>query len=579
MSAKEWQIKERTTADLLDQLLLNRGITDKESFLAPDYRQLHDPFQLKQMKEAVERLEQAIVQGQSIAIFGDYDHDGTPAAALLADALKAAGAVIKTVYIPTREEGYSITKTVVDGMAKEGIKLLILVDCGITNREEVNYALELGIESLVIDHHIVQADKSPDKAIVINPKQKGDSYPFQELCGCGLAFKVMQALAEKTGRLKPNQLKWYLDLVAISTLCDMVPLVDENRILVHYGLIVLRQTRRLGLQALLEAAAVIPENITTYTVGFVIGPRLNAAGRIERASLAYELLVSRDEQEAKQLAAKLERLNKQRQAELDKVLQEAEAVVLKDKLDQKKVILVAGDGWSDGVVGLVAGRLTEKYHRPTFVLTNRTDGLSKGSARSIDGFHLVEALQECGRHLVKYGGHAKAAGLTLVKEQLTTLYDRLVELASQQLTDDRLRPRLRIEAKLQDSEITLRTAQALLKLEPYGLGNSRPVLMIPNVEVVAVQTMGKPANHLKLQLLTDQGRAFEAVGFGMAGRKAECLVGTRLDVAGLLDINEWQGTKRLQFKLIDWRPASRTDMDRVTEEIEIPMKTSTAKGS
>ncbi len=552
---KEWRITPRTKQDLIDQLLLNRGIDNRDAFLYPDYRTLHDPFLIKNMDALITRLEEAIATHEPIAIFGDYDHDGTPAAALLADGIGRCGGWIKTVYIPTREEGYSISRTTVETLAADGIKLLVLVDCGITNKPELDYAKELGVASLVIDHHVVQEDKYPDSAIVVNPKQMGDTYPFKELCACGLAYKVVQALGEKTGKINSGQVKWYLDLVAISTICDMVPLVDENRVLVHFGLMVLRQTRRLGLQQLFIAAAIDPQTISTYTVGFGIGPRLNAPGRMEKASIAYELLAADTVETAQRLAQRLNELNVQRQNELDKVLKEAETAVSKKKLDQKKVILISGDGWNDGVVGLVAGRIMDKYHRPSIVLAGRSDGLAKGSARSVDGFHLVEALQECEPYLMKYGGHAKAAGLTLAKEHLELLYDKLIEVADKKLDDDKLRPVITADCELDPQEVSLTTVDQLKLLEPHGLANSRPLFCLKRIQVLNSKTIGSTGKHLKLTVKIGSITA-EALAFNFADRASEVESDVYLDLIVMLDDNLWQGRRTVQLKVVDWRPSN-----------------------
>lgn len=551
---KRWIVTPRTESNILSQLLLNRGIVDAERFLNPRYDQLHDPMLLKDMDRLVARLEQAIANKERIAIFGDYDHDGTPAAALLADGIRRCGGEIALTYIPTREEGYSLSLATIDMFAEQQIQLLVTVDCGITNKPEIDYAQTKGIESIVIDHHVVQEDKFPDAAIVVNPKQAGDTYPFKELCGCGLAFKAIQALGQKTGRLDADTMKWFLDLVAISTICDMVPLVEENRILVHFGLIVLSKTKRIGLQQLYKTAAIDSRAITPYTVGFGIGPRLNAPGRMERASIAYELLVATDEKEAERLALKLEQLNRQRQEELDLVMKQAEAAVQEGALHKKKVILVSGEGWADGVVGLVAGRIMDKYSRPSIVLSRRDDGLAKGSARSVDGFHLVEALQECESYLTKFGGHAKAAGLTLAQDQLELLYDKLIEIAENKLTEDDLLPRLTIDAILKDDEVTLETVGNLIKLEPHGLHNPKPLFMIEKARLLDVRTIGSNNKHLKLRYSLQNGRELEVVAFGLAERKAECVSGELYDLAGLLDMNEWQGRQSVQLKLLDWRP-------------------------
>lgn len=553
---KRWLITPRTHESLIDQLLANRGVSDHDSFLQPQYSALHDPMRLKDMDRATARLQIAIAQKEKIAIFGDYDHDGTPAAALLSDGIRRCGGQVELVYIPTREEGYSLNQKVIDHFAASGIQLLITVDCGITNKSEVDYALTKHIETIVIDHHVVQEDKFPDQAVVVNPKQVGDTYPFKELCGCGLAFKVVQALGRLTGKISETEMKWYLDLVAISTICDMVPLVDENRILVHYGLIILGKTKRLGLQYLYKTAAINPAEMSTYIVGFGIGPRLNAPGRMERASVAYDLLVAEDVPTAERLAQRLETLNRQRQDELESVLQQAEAVVQKKNLHKKKVILVSGEGWSDGVVGLVAGRLMDKYSRPTLVLSEREDGLAKGSARSIDGFHLVEALQECQQYLTKFGGHAKAAGLTLAKEQLELLYDELIAIAEKKLAESDLLPKIKVDAVLYDQEITLSTAEQLTALEPHGLGNPKALFVVEGVTVTASRVIGQTGKHLKLSFRLASGATVDAVAFGLAARHDECQPDAVLDIACMIDINIWQNRRTVQLKVLDWRPAS-----------------------
>lgn len=551
---KRWIVHDRTADNLIDQLLVSRGVEDKDAYLNPDYRKLYDPFLLKGMKELVDRLTQAFDAKEKIAIFGDYDHDGTPAAALLHDGITACGGLVSSVYIPTREEGYGLSTAVIELFAKEGIQLLVTVDCGITNKPEIDYAKGLGLEVIVIDHHIVQSDKFPDAAIVVNPKQDGDTYPFKELCGCGLAFKAIQALGQQTNKISADKLKWYLDLVAISTVCDMVPLEDENRILVHYGMLVLAKTKRLGLQQLMKVAAIDTANITTYTIGFGFGPRLNAPGRLERASIAYELLVTKDASVAETLARRLEQLNKRRQDELEVMLKQAQEVVDKEKLNERKVIMVSGNGWSDGLVGLVAGRLMEKYHRPSFVLSAREDGLAKGSARSIEGFHLVDALNECQQYLTKYGGHAKAAGLTMAQEQLELVYDKLIEIAEQKLSDSDLQPRVIIDGILRPDEVTLATAAELAKLEPHGFGNPKPIVMLEACQVLDVKTIGTLGKHLKMSVQLSNDTVVDVVAFGLAQREGECNSGQLLDMVGFLEINEWRDRKTLQLKAVDWRP-------------------------
>lgn len=553
---KEWIVPKRNKNKLIDQLLSNRGVEDKELFLNPDYNKLYHPSGLLNAEAMVSRLIKAIAQKESVAIFGDYDHDGTPAAVLLAEGITVCGGLVAEVYIPSRSEGYGLSSQAIDLLAKRKISLLITVDCGITAKPEVDYALTLGIETLVIDHHLVQEDNFPDSAIVVNPKQAADQYPFDDLAACGLAFKIIQLLGEMTGKITANQMKWYLDLVAISTICDMVPLVGENRILVYFGLKVLRQTKRPGLQQLIKAAEINPKTISTYTVGFCIGPRLNAPGRMDKASVAYDLLAAKDVAEAERLAIKLNNLNKVRQDELKQVLDQAVGQVEAENLQEKKVILVSGDGWPEGVVGLVAGRLTERYHRPSIVLSGQADGTAKGSARSLEEFHLVEVLQACQSSLIKFGGHAKAAGLTLASEQLKSFYDQLIEQADQRLDAEALKPKIKIDALLDSDELNLKTAEELEKLEPYGLGNNRPILMVSSMLIESVNRLGEKGNHLKMELVAPTRQTISAIAFNVDLTVDQPVAGQIIDAVGSLEINEWRGLKKLQFKLIDWRMTS-----------------------
>lgn len=550
---RRWILPNILNLGLIDQLLQSRGIVDQSNFLNPEYSQLHPPTKLKNIQVAIDRIKLAIQNQEAIGIFGDYDHDGTPAAALLTEGIVECGGKIAETYIPSRAEGYSITEKVIDFLANRKISLLILVDCGVTNKTELDYALSLGIDSIVIDHHVVQIEKFPNQSIVVNPKQADDEYPFKELCACALAFKVIQLLGEQTGKISTNQLKWYLDLVAISTICDMVPLIDENRILVHFGLKVLQKTRRLGLKELFKVAAIDPLTISTYTVGFGIGPRLNAAGRMAKASLAYDLLVSKDEVKAINLAAELNRLNTDRQAELINVTDQAIAQIEANNLAENKIIIVADQDWSDGIVGLVAGRLMEKFHRPTIVLGGLGSDQWKGSARSFGGFHLVEALKKCEKLLIKYGGHAKAAGLTLKKENLSLLFDQLSTQADQLLTAEDLELTLKIEAIIGVDDLNLAIISQFEQFEPFGLGNPRPILMLPSVTVLEMRTIGSLKNHLKFTVLVTDKLKLEAIAFNQANHAGEIVIGQKIDLAGMIDRHTWQGSESVQFKIIAWR--------------------------
>lgn len=555
---KRWEVRPKVSEDIWEQLLHNRGIKkeEEELFLNPRYeRDLTDPFLMQGMKEAVERIERAVKDKEKIGIFGDYDADGVPGAALLKEVMEILG--LKTeVYIPDRDEGYGLNEQGIRYFVSKKVGLIITVDNGIAGREQVELAKSLGLDTIVADHHEYQEDLYPSQAVaVLDPKQPRCKYPFKELAGTGVAFKLAQALAIKTGKISESQLKWLLDLVAISTFCDMVPLVGENRVLAKFGLMVLSKTRRLGLRELYQTAGINPEAINPYVVGFMIGPRLNAPGRMGKMSAAFRLLTAGDKETALSLAKELEEANKERQAMLDKILYEANEKVQIKKLHKNKVIMVDGEGWPDGIIGLVAGRLTERYGRPSIVI-GRQEVESKGSARSVEGFHLVEALNECQEYLVKHGGHAKAAGLTVASEHLEMLYDRILEVAESRLQEGDLVPKINCEAELELSNINWSFYEKLTKLEPYGLGNPRPVFLSRNVIASRIGVVGNGGKHLKCVVGDKKaGVSLAAIGFGLGEGRDICQEGEIIDIVYTIDEDAWRGGNSLQLKLIDWRKA------------------------
>lgn len=552
---KRWIVAPKKSNDIIEQVLINRGIkkSDWQDFLQPDFEKLSDPFKLKGMKQAVARIAQSMKAGETVGIFGDYDADGIPAAALLNDALTHLH--VKTaVYIPPRDRGYGLSNEGIDFLARQGAKLVIAVDLGITAKAEVKQAKVSGIDVVIVDHHTVQPGKLPDAAAVVNPKQSGDRAPFRDYAACGLAYKLVQALAEHTGKISKTQLKWWLDLPAISTVADMVPLVGENRIITKYGLIVLSKTRRVGLAKLYEKAKMNPAAFSTSSISFQIAPRLNSPSRMEQqGSAAFELLTTDDEERADQLAAELEQINRERQAVLDRVLHEAKEKIEKDKLHRHKIIVVAGRGWPAGVVGLVAGRLMDQYARPTIVL-RQDEKISKGSARSIQAFNIMEAFDHVKHHLLKHGGHPRAAGLSLENEHLEMVYDKLVALAQSKLTKEDITPKIEIDGVLLPHEVNLQLYFRLKQLEPHGVGNSKPVFLIENLIVKESRQVGNNGKHLKLWLgQTQNGREYTigGIGFDLGLRGNDLMAGDHLDLVGYLDQDEWNGTKRLQLKVLD----------------------------
>jgi single-stranded-DNA-specific exonuclease len=549
-SLKKWHIIDRTQDDIVDQILVNRNISlqEKEKFIHPDYYNIYDPFLLKNMDHVVNRIIEAQKRNEKIGIFGDYDADGITSATLMSKILHSFG-FKPSVYIPSREEGYGLNREGIDQFKKEGISLLIAVDMGITGKDEVEYAKKLGIDSIIIDHHLIQDEKIPS-SLIINPRQKNDPYPFKELSACGLVFKLAQALSSKFDKLiTPVQLKWWLDLVAVSTIADMVPLIDENRILAYFGLVVLGKTKNIGLQSLFISAALNKEEINPGTVGFKIAPRLNAPGRIKDAGGVYTLLTTNDKKEAEILMKDVEEQNQFRQSQTDRIFKEAKAIIIRDKLYLNKVILVSNKDWSPGLVGIVAGRIMEEYSRPTIILDEQ-ENIAKGSARSIEGYHLLNAFKSADHLLNTYGGHARAGGLSMEVKNLPKFYKAILKFADACLSTDDLVTKINIDLQLQQKEVTINLARLIEKLEPYGFGNSRPIFMLRSQVVQEVRAVGKEKNHLKLNISN-----MSAIFFNGASNEGQPEVGQQIDIVFNLAINRFNFREKIDLNIIDWKLA------------------------
>lgn len=554
---KKWHILESTQSNLIDQLLVNRGIdlSSKNSFLNPDFTQLDNPTTLKGMEGTVERLITAQKNNESIGIFGDYDADGITSATLLGfilDKLKLK----HFIYIPSREEGYGLNKTGIDKFKKDKVTLLIAVDMGITNKNEIEYAQKIGLDTIVIDHHLVQASKLPP-GLVINPRQSDDKYPFKDFSACGLVFKLAQAIYLKYPDLiTQKDLKWWLDIVAISTIADMVPLIGENRILAYFGLIVMAKTRLQGLKALYAIAGIDKSKMNPGVVGFKVAPRLNAPGRIVNAQGAYALLNETDSNQALILAKEVEAKNIFRQSQTEKIFAEAKDKIFSNNLDKNKVILVSGQNWSTGLVGIVAGRIMEEFGRPTIVL-NEDGNVAKGSARSIEKYHLLEAFEFGKKFLKTFGGHARAGGLSLEIKNIPAFYTALLEFADQKLVDQDLIPKVSIDTVLTEDKINLAMVKDIEKLEPYGFGNSRPVFMLQSQKVTEVKKVGKDGHHLKIKLGYLEGIYFN-------GSKEDSLMPIEndlIDVIFSLSVNSWMDKESVSLNIIDWRLSNSLKKD------------------
>lgn len=540
---------------LLGRVLWNRGIDQPDaiaSFLSASYNDLHDGLLLKGMDRAVARVRQAIEQGESVAVYGDFDTDGVTGVTLLKQVLTALGLEVLP-YIPHRvSEGYGLNEAAVERLAQHA-QLLITVDCGISNVEEIARAQALGLDVIVLDHHTPPAVLPPAHAIV-NPKLDDCPYPYKSLAGVGVAFKLVQSL-HRAGVRIPLLGRDMLDVVALGTVTDMMPLTGENRILVKHGLVALNETSRPGIRALLDAAAV-QRPIDARTIGFTLGPRINAAGRLDDAIQAYRLLLATSEDEARSLASELNAINIQRQQLTVRLVEHAQELVLRSGKADDQIIVIHDEAFAAGVVGLVAARLVEQYARPVLVL-ERGKQTSRGSARSIDGFSMIDVLTETGDLLDKFGGHTMAAGFTIRNERLPQFESALQAIAARELPTAVLVPRLAIDAALPFDQITLDLFDQIRLLEPYGHGNPEPVWATRGLQVVDLRTVGRDQQHLKLRLR--KGRTtVDALWWRAAVHAATIRDWSTLDVAYTLGVDNYRGQRTVRLEVKDVRPTGST---------------------
>jgi len=541
---------------ILAHLLLRRDISNVEEsrkFLSCNLSFLHDPFLLKDMSKSVDRIESAIKNEETILLYGDYDVDGLTATALIFLTLKDYGARL-TYYIPHRlNEGYGLNLEALKVAHKNGVNLVISVDCGITSVEEVDFLKKQRIDCIILDHHQPLNNVLPDAFAIINPLQRGCEYPYKDLTSVGLAFKLAAALRSRLrhkhmGEFSP--LEEHLDLVALGTISDVAPITGENRILVKHGLRYLASTRKKGLRSLINVAGIgRKRQFFTDTVGFILGPRINASGRLSSALQALRLLLTEDEREAKILAEGLDKENRKRQSIEDVILKEAMLKVERDvNFKSHKVIVISSDNWHPGVIGIVASRIVERFYRPT-VLVAFNENIGRGSCRSIKNFHLFEALSKCSEHLVEFGGHEYAAGITVFKEKLDTFRERFNSVATENLKPLDLIPRIEIDAEVLLNDITPGLIKELEMMEPFGVGNPKPVFAVRDL---SLRSKPKIINSNTLKLwVTDGEFTYEAIGFRRAFDIRADLASRRFSLAFTPSVNEWQGEKSLQLQLKD----------------------------
>ena len=544
--------KEFNTSEIIAKVLANRGIESLKSshnFFNPSNDQLHDPFMMKNMDIAVDRISKNIQNQKPILIFGDYDVDGTTGASLLYLGLKDLNAIVEH-YIPHREkEGYGLSSGGIDYAQSVGADLLITCDCGINAFQPVDYANEHGVDIIITDHHIPDK-KLPNAYAVLNPKQKGCEYPFKGLCGCGVAFKLISALSEKSG-IGQNVGLNYLDLVALATSADMVPILDKNRVLVHGGLDQLEESKSPGIHQLLVQTGLVGESLNVGKLVFGLAPKINAAGRMGDANRTVELLTTSDKTRAEELASILVRENKRRQLIQEDIVNDAIRLVHSQiDLENNKVVIIGAKGWHPGVVGIVASRIKDEFSRPAIVIAFDKEGIGKGSARSIPNLDLYEALSYAAKFLEGYGGHPMAAGLTVREDKFENFKSLFLRNVNKILTNDDLISAISIDGEMALTDINSRFMRFLEKLGPFESGNMRPKFVSRNLSISGQPRLMGNGEHIRF-IVSQNGRNYPAVGFKLSSHYEDLIRGVPVDIAYVVEVNQWQGQSNIQLNVRD----------------------------
>ena len=577
MIQKAWRIKKcqddmtqfihtSTGLSTISSRVLNnlglRNIDDIKQFMKPNLDEIHSPFLFKDMEKAVKRIDKALLNQELICCYGDYDVDGITGSSLLYNFFQFIGGK-SMPYVPDRiEEGYGINKGALTKLAAMGVKLLITADCGTRSVEEIKHANQLGIDIIVTDHHEI-GEVLPPAFAIINPKQADCPYPFKGISGSGVTMKLAWAVAEGingTKKIGPAFKDFLIDSLAFATLgtiADMVPLVDENRAIVKFGLEAMKKVNNAGIQALIELSIDRNKAMTTEDVAFQIAPRINAAGRLGRSDLAMRLFTTKSRQEAMEIAQELDLLNKSRQ-DIEKE-HSIEAFIQAEELVKTytHTIVLNGDTWHSGIIGIIASKVLEKYYRPTFVISccQETAKIGKGSARSIEGYSLPDALAFAGEHLIQFGGHAMAAGFQIDRNNIQAFRDMIEIDGKNKLTIEQLQPVIRIDAETNISDLTLNLLDELHQLEPFGSANPNPLFATRKVNLIGTpKIIGKKKNHLKFKIV-QHGTVSNVIAFGFADRLQELINYSSIDIAYYPYLQEWNGQKSVDLQLKDFRQA------------------------
>ncbi|HJJ04710.1 MAG TPA: single-stranded-DNA-specific exonuclease RecJ [Clostridiaceae bacterium] len=539
--------KEYNISPLIATILVNKNLEEKkdiDKFLNPTRNDFYDPYLMPDMEIAINRIIEAIEKREKIIIYGDYDVDGITSITVLKKFLLERGAIVDD-YIPNRlDEGYGLNKEAIKKIVEEKYTLMITVDCGISGIDEVEYANSLGLETIITDHH-EQAEKLPRALAVVDAKRKDNKYPFNQLAGVGVVFKLIQGIGIKLNLEEKEYLK-FLDLVCVGTISDIVPLVDENRVIAKLGLKLVKVTKNIGLKTLLNSIGY--KNIDSTCVSFGLAPRINACGRMGHQEEALKLFLTEDPNEAGRIANKLNEYNRERQEKEKKIFTEALEMIKNDKND-KPCIILAGENWHHGVIGIVASKVTEMYFKPSILICLEDDE-GKGSGRSIPGFDLHEALSKCDKYIKKFGGHSMAIGITIKKDEFSKFKEQFEEYASS-CNIDKIVPVIHIDEEVSLRNINKEVVKELSLLEPFGEGNKMPLFLYKNLKIHSIRALSE-GKHLKLTL-KDDNYMIDAIGFNMGELANEYLIGNKVDIVGTLEINNFNNNDNIQINLKDIR--------------------------